>query len=336
MKCREIVFTAPGKAELQEKEWNEPELKRDEVFLETECTLISPGTERACLLGLAGGNSFPKRLGYSAVARVRNAGQESGFHPGERVAVYHSSHSSLLVKKAEDLVKIEDDSLPSESAVFCIIGSMGLQGMRRARPEFGESMAVLGLGLLGLFAIRCAALSGLVPLIGIDFNEKRRKLAEEFGADATFSPDDPELAATIKRLTNGSGVDIAVEVTGNPDALNTALDFTAPYGRVTLTGCSRTPTREIDFYSKVHKPGISIIGAHNMARPHHDARPGCWTMREDMALLLRLFSAGRIRPERLIRDRLRPEEAPRFFERLANGDPEILGAVFDWESRKLS
>ena len=185
MKQYSIFFTAPGKAELQAKEWNEPDLKQDEVLLETECTLVSPGTERACLLGFAGGN-FPKLLGYSAVARVLKAGKEAGFHPGERVAVYHSSHSSLLVKKAEDLVKIEDDALPSSSAVFCIIGSMGLQGMRRARPEFGESMAVLGLGLLGLFAVRCASLSGLFPLIGVDFNEKRRKLAEEFGADATL------------------------------------------------------------------------------------------------------------------------------------------------------
>lgn len=331
MKQYSIVFTAPGKAELQKNEWNEPDLKRDEVFLETECTLISPGTERACLLGLAGGNSFPKRLGYSAVARVKKAGEESGFHPGERVAVYHSSHSSLLVKKAEDLVKIEDDALPSSSAVFCIIGSMGLQGMRRARPELGESMAVLGLGLLGLFAVRCASLSGLFPLIGIDFNEKRRKLAEEFGADAAFSPGDPELVSKIKALTGGSGVNAAIEVTGNPDALNSALDFTAPFGRVTLTGCSRTPTKEIDFYNKVHKPGITILGAHNMARPLHDARPGCWTMREDMALLLRLFSAGRIDPERLITERAEPEKAPEIFDRLTKGDPEMLGVLFDWK-----
>ena len=106
-------------------------------------------------------------------------------------------------------------------------------------------------------------------------------------------------------------------MTGNPDALNLALDFTARCGRVTLTGCSRTPTREIDFYSKVHKPGIWIIGAHNMVRPQHERRPGYWTMREDMALLLRLFSAGRIRPERLITDLARPAEAPRLFARLA-------------------
>lgn len=327
MKQYSIVFTAPGKAEFQEREWQEPELKPDEVVLETECTLISPGTERAFLLGFGG---FPITLGYSAVARVRNAGKESGFSPGERVAVYHSCHSSLLVKKAEDLVKIEDPALPSESAVFCIIGSMGLQGMRRAQPEFGESMAVLGLGLLGLFAVRCASLAGLFPLIGIDFNEKRRKLAEEFGADATFSPDAPELTAKIKALT-GSGVQVAVEVTGNPEALNQALDFTAPFGRITLTGCSRTPTREIDFYHKVHQPGIAILGSHNMARPRHDARPGCWTMREDMALLLRLFAAGRIHPERLLTERAKPENAPEIFGRLAKGDPEMLGVLFDWK-----
>ena len=329
MKQYSIVFTAPEKAELQESRLNSPRLKPDEVFMATEYTLVSPGTERACLLGLAGGD-FPKRLGYSAVARVLKAGPESGFHPGERVAVYHSIHSSHQRKPARDVVAIPNDSLPSTSAVFCVIAAMGLQGVRRARPELGESLAVQGLGLLGLFAIRCASLSGAFPLIGIDFNEQRRKLAEEFGADAVLRPDAPGIIPEIRRLTGGAGVNVTVEVTGNPEALRQSLDFTAPGGRVTLMGCSRTPTREIDFYRQVHRPGISIIGAHNMARPLYEATPGCWTMREDMALLLRLFSAGRIHPERLISQIVAPSCAPEIFARIAKGDPELLGVLFDW------
>ena len=307
MKRYSIAFTAPGRVELESCELTEPELKRDEVFLETECTLVSPGTERACLLGLTDGE-FPKYLGYSAVARAH------------------------LVKQARDLVRIEDDALPAHVAVFAVIASMGLQGVRKARPEFGESLAVMGLGLLGLFAVRCAYLDGLFPVIALDFNERRRKLALEFGADAVFSPDEPELLERIRHLTRGNGVDVVVEVTGNPEALNEALDFTAPYGRITLTGCSRTPTHEIDFYHKVHRPGISIIGAHNMARPLHDNRPGYWTMREDMALLLRLFSAGRIRTESLVDKVASPADAPLIFERIARGDPELLGVIFDWKN----
>ena len=335
MKQYAIAFTAPGKAELQEREWIPPDLKPDQLLLETECTLISPGTERDNLLGLTDGQ-FPKYLGYSAVARVLEAGDDSGFQRGERVAVYHSIHASHLVKEARDLVRIEDDDLPSHAAVFCVIAAMGLQGIRKARPEFGESMAVMGLGLLGLFAVRCASLNGLFPLIALDFNRKRRELAKEFGADEVFSPDDPELIAKIKNLTGGQGVDTVVEVTGNPDAINTALDFTAPFGRITLTGCSRTPTHEIDFYHKVHRPGISIIGAHNMARPRHDARPGYWTMREDMALLLRLFAAGRIRPESLINGIASPADAPAIFDRLADGNPDLLGTIFDWKNFHLN
>ena len=72
--------------------------------------------------------------------------------------------------------------------------------------------------------LRCGCLGGLFPLIALDFNEKRRKIAVEFGADAAFSPGDPELVAKIRRLTGGKGCDIVVEVTGNPDALNGALD----------------------------------------------------------------------------------------------------------------
>ena len=153
MKRYSIAFTAPGRVELESCELTEPELKRNEVFLETECTLVSPGTERACLLGLTDGK-LPKYLGYSAVANVLRAGEEAGFQPGERVLVYHSIHSTHLVKQARDLVRIEDDTLPAHAAVFAVIASMGLQGVRKARPEFGESLAVMGLGLLGLFAVR--------------------------------------------------------------------------------------------------------------------------------------------------------------------------------------
>ena len=168
MKRYSIAFTAPGRVELESCELTEPELKRDEVFLETECTLVSPGTERACLLGLTDGE-FPKYLGYSAVARVLRAGEEAGFQAGERVLVYHSIHSTHLVKQARDLVRIENDTLPAHAAVFAVIASMGLQGVRKARPEFGESLAVMGLGLLGLFAVRCAYLDGLFPVIAIVF-----------------------------------------------------------------------------------------------------------------------------------------------------------------------
>ena len=295
MKRRTIVFTEREKAELIETDFEQINPEPGFALLKTEYSLISPGTERACLLGLVDG-SFPMTLGYSAVATVLEAGKGSDLKPGDRAVIYHSHHSSLQLKEERDIVRIENPAIDSRDAVFAVTAAMGLQGIRKVRPELGESVAVMGLGLLGLAAVRCAHLSGAFPLIALDFNKKRRTIAKEFGADFVFSPDEPELKRKIQDLTHG-GINALIEVTGNPDALNSALDFMAPLGRIALVGCSRLPTEQIDFYHKVHKPGISIIGAHNFVRPRNDSHPGYWTMRDDMRTLLRLTAAGKFKPK---------------------------------------
>ncbi|MBR0459664.1 MAG: zinc-binding dehydrogenase [Victivallales bacterium] len=344
MKRKSIVFTGIRQVEVLEDEWECAPLGRGEALLETECTLISPGTELANLLGAQAMGKvapFPKILGYSAVARVLETGEECEFVPGDRVLIYHSKHRSYQRKHQRDMVKIPEE-VPSHDAVFCVTAAMGLQGLRKVQCELGESVAVVGLGLLGLAALRCAALNGAMPLIGIDFNPVRCEIAREFGADYTFSPDEPNLAEKIRELTkeSGRGETIAgfpqggcngvLEVTGNPAALAAALEYTAPFGRVALVGCSRTPTEQLDFYNKVHRPGISLIGAHNFARPQDNSRAGFWTMRRDMSFLLRLIAQGRFVPSRMRNVVAAPEDAPSLYARLLAHEPNLLGIVFDW------
>ena len=227
-------------------------------------------------------------------------------------------------------------------AVFCVTAAMGLLGLRKLQCELGESVAVVGLGLLGLAALRCASLDGCMPLIGIDFNPVRRQIAHDYGADYTFSPDEPDLASKIRELTRDSGrgetiknipqggCNGVIEVTGNPAALDAALDYTAPFGRIALVGCSRTPTERLDFYNKVHRPGISLLGGHNFARPRTDSQAGFWTMRRDMSFLLRLIQQKRFDPSRMLNVVAPPEQAPELYARLLAHDQNLLGVVFDW------
>ena len=279
------------------------------------------------------GMNFPKTLGYSAVARVIKIGdQVKSLQVGDRCLCYHSMHRNYQLMPESNLVRIEDDQLPAEEAVFCVIGCMGLQGVRRCRPEFGESLMVMGLGLLGQFAVQTARLSGCYPVIALDFIESRRKTAMEMGADAIFAPDDSCLKEKILNLTGGRGCDSVVEITGNPQAVAQGLGLTARFGRFSLVGCSRTPTEKIDFYNLVHRPGISVLGAHNMARPQNERRPGVWTMKEDMAILLRYLSAGRLKSRPLLTRIADPAEAPEIYEKLFARDPQIFGVVFDWKN----
>lgn len=330
MKAKVIQFVSQGKAEFLDIDFCE-DLAPNQVLLKTICTLISPGTEFACINGSVSKNKFPMTLGYSAVATVMAVGENvTKFAVGDRCLCYHSAHRNYQIMPENNLVKILDDSLPSEEAVYCVVGCMGFQGVRRCRPEFGESLMVMGLGLLGQFAIQTAHLSGCLPVIALDFNEKRRNIALATGADAAFSPDDPELDAKIRALTDGKGVDSVVEITGNPQAVVEGLKLTARFGRFSLVGCSRTPTLNIDFYNLVHRPGISVIGAHNMARPLEERRPGVWTMAEDMALLLKYMSAGRLTSKPLHTMTADPADAPAIYDRVYARDPDLLGVVFDW------
>ncbi|MBR5026907.1 MAG: hypothetical protein IKX48_17715, partial [Victivallales bacterium] len=120
------------------------------------------------------------------------------------------------------------------------------------------------------------------------------------------------------------------EITGNPQAVVQGLELTARFGRIALVGCNRMPTEKIDFYNLVHRPGISVIGAHNMARPSQERRPGIWTMKEDMALLLRFLSAGRLQVKPLLSRIADPSEAPGIYDSIFARDFNHLGFVFDW------
>ena len=332
MNAKVIQFVSQGKAELLDIDFPDPsDIAPDMVYLKTICTLISPGTEFACINGSVSKNQFPMTLGYSAVATVMAVGANvTKFAVGDRCLCYHSAHRNYQLMPEHKLVKIVHDSLPSEEAVYCVVGCMGFQGVRRCRPEFGESLMVMGLGLLGQFAVQTAHLSGCFPVIALDYNEKRRQIALGSGADYAFSPGDPELEEKVRAVTDGKGADSVIEVTGNPQAVVQGLKLTARFGRVSLVGCSRTPTENIDFYNLVHRPGISVIGAHNQARPLDDRRPGVWTMAEDMALLLKYMDAGRLQCKNLHSMTADPVEASGIYDRVYNRDPDMLGVVFDW------
>lgn len=334
MNTKVIQFISKDKAALCDRHIDES-LAPNQVLLKTICTLISPGTEFACLKGETnrGKINYPITLGYSAVATVLETGFDvTNVKKGDRCLCYHSTHSSFQKMPACDVVKIMDDTLPSEEAVYCVVGCMGFQGVRRCRPDFGESLMVMGLGLLGQFAVQTAHLSGCFPVIALDYNEKRRHIALESGADAAFSPDEDRLEEKVRELTEGRGADSVIEVTGNPQAVVQGLKLTAPFGRISLVGCSRTATENIDFYNLVHRPGITVLGAHNMARPLHERRPGIWTMAEDMAVLLRFMAAGRLQSKKLHTMTADPSVCPQIYERISARDPDLLGVVFDWRN----
>jgi 2-desacetyl-2-hydroxyethyl bacteriochlorophyllide A dehydrogenase len=330
MKGYRIVWPAASQVELEH--YTLPILKPGEVLIKTEYSVISAGTEKAWLKGMPNtSNKFPQRPGYSSTGRILEIGADvKHLKVDDRVICYYTGHASHAVKQAEGLVKIEDSSISSKEAAFFEIASVSLQGIRKARLELGESVLVVGQGLLGLLAVQFAQLSGGLPVIAADLNETRRQLALQLGADHALCPTDEHFKEAVQELTQGRGANAVIEVTGSAIALNQSLACTSRQGRVILLGCTRISDVNVDFYKDVHLPGISLIGAHQFVRPNSDSYPGYWTRQDDYRTMLGLLSAGKLKISPLISEVVSPEQAAFVYKRLIEEDHAPLGIVFDW------
>ena len=330
MQTKAITFVQPKQAQLLERELGE--VSGELVLVENEYTVVSGGTEKAYLLGSANTRSaFPRVIGYCGIGRVIQVGEQvSGLSVGDRVLVYHGRHAKYSLVDQSRLTKIEDDTIPSLEAAFTIIASMGLGGVRKLEMELGESAMVMGLGLLGIFALQFLRLSGAYPLIAADLNPARRELALQLGADYAFDPAAPDFIDQVKRVTKGQGVRATVEVTGVSAALQQALQCAARQGRISLLGCTRVSDCAVDFYSQVHQPGVKLIGAHNMVRPKVDSYPHHWTHHDDCRAILELLGAKRIQVAPIVSRVVSPEAAPEIYSQLCTDPAFPMGTVFDW------
>ena len=301
---------------------------------------ISAGTERANLVGDLNVDpcsrpkpdavaNFPRTVGYCSSGTVVKVGSEvTGLNVGDRVVGAWSKHASYNIFNEFKVVKIPDKIELNEAAT-CFISTFSLAGLTKTKPEIGESVLVSGLGILGLFAIKFARAMGLVPIIASDPNKERRDLALKLGADYAFDPYDEDFVKNVKSVT-GKGVNIAVEVTGIGKALEQVLDCMARFGRVSLLGCTRDSDFTIDYYRKVHYPGITLVGAHTNARPAFESYPGFQTEMDDLRTILNLLSKERLEFKSMITERHSPEECESVFSRLAFDKNFPIGVQFDW------
>lgn len=334
MNTKQILFTAPGIAELRDVELAAP--AAGQVTVKLAVSTISSGTERANLIGDASVDwtrpervVFPRSAGYSSAGIVTAVGPGvEAFSVGDRVALSWSKHSLYCNMPVENVYKIGD--IPFEEAALWHIATFPLGASRKCGLELGESAIVMGMGVLGMMAVKLLRAAGAAPVIAADPVPEKRELALRIGADYALDPFDPGFAAEVKRITGG-GAKVGIEVTGNGGALNGILDCMALFGRVALLGCTRHSDFNIDYYRKVHGPGITLIGAHTNARPKTESHQGWWTTRDDVMAVKTLYELGRLEFSGLIGETHSPVEAPEVFARLAREKAFPL-VQFDWRN----
>ena len=331
MKTQRVVW--PSRAKVDIETFALPPLGDDEVLVETECTLISPGTERAFLLGLPNAQGrYPSRPGYSNIGTVVEVGKAvTDSKVGERVASTQG-HTSHFMASPNRILKVASTDVPAEEAVFFNLGAIALQGVRKARIELGEATLVLGQGLIGLLAMQLSKLSGAIPLIAADLTDSRLEISKRIGADYTLNPEDVDFSEQLSDATRGDGPSVVIEATGHPDAVSTALDVAGWCARVVLLASTRGETPNVNFYRDVHKKGLILYGAHNAIRPRQESSPNFWTLEDDSLLLLSLIAQKRFNVLPLISHRVRGEDAPKAYQLLMEWNPGLLGVVLQWNN----
>lgn len=336
METKRIIFPEANRAELVVENLNPT--TDDYVIVKTAISTVSAGTERANITGDANVNGrnapsvkFPRRPGYSSAGTVVEVGPAvTSVKPGDRVIVFWGSHSRYNVVREKNVLKIEDDRITFAQAALILISTFSMGAIRKCRFEMGEPSLVMGLGILGQFAVRMLHAAGAAPLIAVDPVAKRREEALNGGADYALDPFEEGFAQKVKDLTGGKGVSVAIEVTGQGAGFDEALDCMANFGRIALLGCTRNKDFSIDYYRKIHCPGITVIGAHTQARPKQESAPGWFTEVDDMKAIMRLMGSGRLKLDNMESEMHSPEECPEVYQRLIN-DREFPPIVqFDW------
>lgn len=188
MITKQIVFTEINKAELIDAEYEKP--KADEVTVSIEYSAISRGTELAKIRGdpnvVAAGEptlKFPRYAGYSAAGVVTDIGSEvTDIKVGDRVIVFWGFHKKIVTVNRYNVVKIPDGVSAAEASMV-LISTFPLAAIRKCKLEIGESAMVMGLGILGMFAVQELKAAGAYPIIAVDPVAERREFALKMGAD---------------------------------------------------------------------------------------------------------------------------------------------------------
>ena len=273
--------------------------------------------------------------GYSAAGVVIEVGaQVDGFRVGDRVACAGAgiaNHAEVINVPINLAVKIPN-GLPDKFASTVTLGSIALQGVRRCEPTLGETIVVVGLGLLGQLTAQMLKANGC-RVIGVDTNPERVRLAVTMGVDVGLDPSADDYTAQVLRLTDGLGADanIITAASSSDSIVSQAFGTCRKKGRVVLVGDVGLGLKRSDFYVKELDLRISTSYGPGRYDPLYEEGGQDypfgyvrWTENRNMEAYLSLLSRGSIEIEQYCGDSYPIEKADLAYASLLGGDVSRL------------
>ncbi len=342
VRARQAVITEPFATTVREVDLADP--TPNQILIAAEYSAISAGTELAVYTGthqwLKDPNlpdwKFPFRSGYSAAGRVLKVGKDfpGQFQEGDRVS-YPGNHASaelLTVGHERCRVWKMPDNLSFERAAVACIARYGLGASIRAGLTLGRSASVLGLGIIGQFALRGLMAAGASPVVGIDAVKMRRDAAMAAGADHVIDPSSGDVKQQLYDFLGTRGAELVADATGVPAAIPTAMSLACDAGQVVVVGSPRGIAKDVNFYDDLHRRYIEVTGAHGnmLFESAHTRLAGGWDINKAQMWLLRQLANGRLSLAGLVTHTITPEQLGNAYEGLLKNKDNYLGVMMKW------
>ena len=328
MQPRHLI--CPDLRQIEVENFDLDPLPDDGILVENEYTAISVGTEiwgflHGCEPG--GEPRFPRKTGYCSTGLVLEVGKDiADVKPGDRVAG-HGNHASHGVLRQYHKVL---EGVSPKSASLLTMTAIAMHGIRVAKIELGEAVAVIGLGLVGQLSLSLARLSGATPVIAVDLDDFRLTKARARDADLCINPGTvDDVPAAVRSICFEDGANVVLECTGKPAAYPMAIKLPCMAGRFVAVGSPRG-TVEFDFFTEVHLREVTMLGALQPRTPEQEHIYFWWTKDRERTLLLSLMADGRLSVEDLITSVEKPESCQKVYDMLADDPQNTLGVLFEW------
>ncbi len=286
-----------------------------------------------------------KALGYSCAGTIIEVGEGvTGLSVGDRVACGgqdYASHAEEVVVPQNLCAKLPE-GVALEHAVFTTLGAIAMQGVRQADARLGESVAVIGLGLVGQLTVQILKAAGCVVL-GIDVSAEACELAARCGCDAVATRTSGDIERTAARLTNGFGVDAAIITAAAPtnDPIELAAKICRERGRVVMVGVTGMELPRGPFYEKELEFRLSRSYGPGRYDPLYEEKGVDypigyvrWTEQRNMEAFVQLLAGNRVDVAPLMTHTFAIGDAPKAYELITGKTEErFVGVLLKYPER---
>jgi threonine dehydrogenase-like Zn-dependent dehydrogenase len=333
------ILHGPRDLRLEDVELDTDNLKPDEVYVETDASALSTGTDRGNYEGaeqVPGAPGYPRWVGYSQAGTVMKVGSGvTRYAPGDRVFSLQSHRAAYIARETDTMVHIPD-GVSSEHAAMAYLYHLGFHSLRAGQFTPGENVAVVGTGILGLTTTALARAFG-ARVVALSNSEYRMEMARKVGAHRAWPSNDPDLQEKLLDFTDGIGIDLVVLAANPWPAYRTAVESVRAGGRLAILSLPGRGEDDLDFnplslkWSYGKNLLIKMVGGPTPYMFPLQGGVDRWVKDNGLRYLLHLMDSGTIDPEPLISHRLPYNRAVEAYEMAYNRDKSMVGVIFHWK-----